>query len=141
MPTIPDDLDNAYATEPIMFAKDDLPMCGRDSWPADVPKPSGPRPLRDPKMPPAAGRAKHALTNLPYKDWCPHCLAGRRPNQPHTRVKHHSDLPMLGIDYGYVGDDGGPLVTFLVVLVRPFGVYVSALVDAKGPTAFTVHLI
>ena len=39
--------------------------------------------LPQPKVPTAAEVAAHCLTHLPYRSWCPHCVASRRPNTQH----------------------------------------------------------
>ena len=62
--------------------KDALRICGRDKFPEGVPQPVGPRPLREPKTPTAAERAKHSLTHLPYQAWCPYCVAGILQTSP-----------------------------------------------------------
>ena len=38
--------------------------------------------LPEPRQPTKAEVARHNLTHLPYRSWCPHCLAARRPNAP-----------------------------------------------------------
>ena len=48
---------------------------------------------------------------------------------------------MLSVDYGFFGDPGAKLVTFVVAYLRPFGVYGSSVVDAKGPTAYAVRVL
>ena len=35
----------------------------------------------------------HHLTHLPYMNWCPHCVATRRPNVAHTTSKAVSTIP------------------------------------------------
>ena len=76
--------------------------------------------------------AEHVAAHSPFRSLCPHWVAGRRPNTPHRRVKMHSHLPMLCADYGFFGDEGEPMVSFLTVHIRPFGVYFAAVVDAKA---------
>ena len=36
-----------------------------------------------PKLPTAAEKALHDLTNMPYRSWCLWCVAGRRNNSHH----------------------------------------------------------
>ena len=97
-----------------------------------------PRPLRSPRPPSLAERLKHAITHLPYRDWCPYCVAGKRPNSPHRRVKLRSSLPLLSADYGFFGDEKSPPFTVIVVYIRPFGIYVVAIVDQTGATDYMV---
>ena len=100
----PDSFDRALPGQQLVGAP---PIVGRDDSVPPPPLPAGmPRPLRAPKAPTAAERERHSLTHLPYAAWCPYCIAGKRPNSPHRRVKTSSSLPMLSGDYGSFGDDG-----------------------------------
>ena len=38
---------------------------------------------RDPRCPSQAKRDEHEPTHMPYRSWCPECVAGRKPNLPH----------------------------------------------------------
>ena len=98
------------------FARDDLLICGRCKSDETL---LGPKPLTTPKQPTAAERALHESTHLPYADWCPYCVAGKKPNSPHRRVKSYYSLPMLCADYAFFGD-AGDLITYIVVYIRPF---------------------
>ena len=109
------------------FAVDDLLICGRCQ--DDEPLIGKPKPLSSPRPPNAAERALHEITQLPYAASCPFSIAGKRPNQPHRRVKVQSDPPMLGAAYAFFGED--TLVTYNVIYIRPIGVYFAAVVDAK----------
>ena len=40
-----------------------------------------------PQHPIPAEVARHNLTHLPYRSWCPHCVACRRPNSAHKSTK------------------------------------------------------
>ena len=90
------------------------------------------RALPSPKEVSAEEVARHCLTHLPYADWCPYCVAGKRPNSPHRRVRGTNwTIPMLCLDYGFFHDDGKPLITMLVVSIRPFNVYFAAVGSKK----------
>ena len=39
-----------------------------------------------PKAPSAAEVELHNATHLPYRNWCPCCVAGRRNNTPHREL-------------------------------------------------------
>ena len=56
-------------------------LCG----PTDGSGPLAQKPmeLRGPKTPSQSEIDVHNLTHLPYMDWCPHCVATRRPNVSH----------------------------------------------------------
>ena len=100
-----------------------------------------PKPLVSPTQPTTAEMALHEVTHLPYAPWCPYCVAGRRPNAPHSPAKNPTALPMLCSDYAFFGDQGEPLVTFIVAYIRPVWVYFASVVDAKGPTAFALRML
>ena len=44
-----------------------------------------PRGVAAPNEPSPTEVAKHNLTHFPYRSWCPHCLACRRPNNHHRQ--------------------------------------------------------
>ena len=47
---------------------------------------------------------RHNLTHLPYRSWCPHCVAARRNNAPHTRGSRVRQKPLFCSDYCSVSD-------------------------------------
>ena len=95
-------------------------------------KPQG---LRSPTAPTPEEYATHVLTHIPYRNWCWHCVASRRPNAAHRLSKRKQDrnIPLLTIDYAHLRDSKDeatiPCVTVLPV---PFNVGAAFLVDAKG---------
>ena len=42
------------------------------------------------------------------------------------------EIPMLCLDYGFFHDEGKPLITMLVVPIKPVNVYFAAVVTNKG---------
>ena len=44
--------------------------------------------MPEPILPSKAEIDKHNLTHLPYKSWCPHCVAARRAAAPHLSNKN-----------------------------------------------------
>ena len=48
---------------------------------------------------------------------------------------------MLCADCDFFGDEGGPLIPFLTVLIRPVGIYFASVFDAKGPTDLSVRTV
>ena len=93
----------------------------KDNGPRVVPGVA--RPLPEPKAPTLAEIARHCLTHRPYAPWCRFCVAGRRNNSPHRRIPEGRSVPMLSADYVFFRDPGGPMITFLVVTVKPHFVY------------------
>ena len=80
-------------------------------------------PLPSPKEPTPAAREKHNLTHVPYEDWCPFCVAARRPNcNPHKRQLDDRMQPLLLGDYAFVRNTGGDQLTpILIVRLKPYG--------------------
>ena len=54
----------------------------------DQPEPIAKRacPLPEVKMPSAKEYADHCLTHIPYRRWCPYCVAARMPIVAHRRL-------------------------------------------------------
>ena len=77
---------------------------------------SGERPnlrrQRAPAEPTAEEVIEHEEHHEPYRAWCPHCIAGRGRSDKHDQRDHQADaLPVIGMDYGYLGKelDANPL--------------------------------
>ena len=98
----------------------------RNEQPAGLPK--------SPKQPSAQDIAMHNLTHFPYRDWCPHCVASRRPNTPHrSRALEERKIPLVVADYCYLRDSKDQdLATCLVVGVYPYRMTMATVVDMKG---------
>ena len=93
-------------------------------------------PLPQPIVPTAAQIEAHNLTHLPYRTWCPHCVAARRPNTHHraSSSDSHRTAPLLVADYCFVRDnDDAECVTVLVARLYPSRAMLATVVDAKGP--------
>ena len=88
-----------------------------------------------PNEPSAAEVARHNLTHHPYRSWCPHCLASRRPNSHHRRAHPRSarSVPLFCADYCFVQDaQDEDLVTILAGKLYPSMAVFATVVDAKG---------
>ena len=90
--------------------------------------------LKSPKQPSAQDIAMHNLTHFPYRDWCPHCVASRRPNTPHrSRALEERKIPLVVADYCHLRDSKDQdLATCLVVGVYPYRMTMATVVDMKG---------
>ena len=65
------------------------------------------RPARDPGAPTAAEREAHEATHLPFRIWCPECVAGRRDNPAHRKVPEDENaVPEVMLDYAFVRREG-----------------------------------
>ena len=46
---------------------------------------------------------KHNATHLPVRDWCVPCIAGKKPDWPHSRITHSSTaVPMYQLDHFFL---------------------------------------
>ena len=67
------------------------------------------RTLRPPEPPTDAARMAHNATHVPFRDWCPFCVASRGRSSPHRRVvvkKTADTLPMFQTEYIFVRTGG-----------------------------------
>ena len=94
------------------------------------------QPVPQPKVPTAAQIAAHNLTHLPYRSWCPHCVAARRPNSHHRSASSEPQRssPLLVAVYCFIRDNNdAECVTVLVARLYPSRSLLATVVDAKGP--------
>ena len=58
-----------------------------------------PRGLPAPPQPSKEEKARHDLTHINYRSWCPHCVFGRRNNTPHrTFQSGRRNIPLFCAD-------------------------------------------
>ena len=88
-----------------------------------------------PKQPSKEDVARHNLNHLPYRSWCPHCVASRRPNSSHRTRKSAAgrSLPLFCADYAYVRKPDEDLQTMLVGKLYCSHNAFAAICDKKGP--------
>ena len=94
-----------------------------------------PRPLPEPKVPTSAQVAAHNLTHWPYRTWCAHCVAARRPNSHHLSASSNSQrsTPLLVADYCFIRDnEDEETATVLVACLYPSRTMLATVVPAKG---------
>ena len=94
------------------------------------------RTLRTPEPPTDAVRMAHNATHVPFRDWCPICVASRGRSSPHRRVvvnKTADTLPNFQTDYMFIRTVAEtktqPCITF--VETRS-GVVISFMCARKG---------
>ena len=90
--------------------------------------------LPEPRAPTAAERARHNLNHWPYRSWCEHCVACRRPNTAH-KTSHPSDctVPVFVADYCYLRDSRDEdIATCLVGRLYPSRTFDASVVTEKG---------
>ena len=64
--------------------------------------------LRDPGAPTAIEIDTHNVTHLPYRAWCPSCVAGKAANRAHRKMENYdvNGVPEVVFDYGFMGAEG-----------------------------------
>ena len=58
-----------------------------------------PKVAKEPGQPSAQEIADRAVTHLPYRSWCPHCVKARGPDEPHRARCDPQEVPVFGFDY------------------------------------------
>ena len=49
--------------------------------------------------PTAEEAERHALTHVPYRDWCEACVRGKARENPHRRIRNDTDMDEVEMDY------------------------------------------
>ena len=80
----------------------------------------------------------HRVSHLPFRDWCPECVAGRAKDWPHRQNKEVEQLavPEVNLDYCFLRDEAGE--EYSVVLVgkdRETKLMLAHVVPMKGGTS------
>ena len=90
----------------------------------------------EPKEPLPEDVARHNLTHIPYRSWCPHCVAARRNNQAHKQGSSAPrTIPLLVFDYAFIRDaDTEDMLTILVGRHYPSRALFATVCDQKGPS-------
>ena len=61
--------------------------------------------LRKPSTPSAAEREEHVASgHAVYRTWCRECCVGRDRMDLHGSGGKEHDIPVIGVDYGYLND-------------------------------------
>ena len=77
--------------------------------------------------------ARHNLTHLPYMNWCPHCVAAKRNNDPHFNGSAARSDPLIVLDYCFLRDGASPdNLTTLVGRLYPSRALFAVVCDYKG---------
>ena len=94
------------------------------------------RTLCTPEPPTDAARMAHIATHVPFRDWCPLCVASRARSSPHIRVvakKTADTLPKFQTDYMFIRtvaeSNTQPCITFVE---KRSGAVISFLFARKG---------
>ena len=110
---------------------------GETQMPHGVPAPYEPSPVEIARH--------HNLPHYPYRNWCPHCVARRKPNAHHRQAKPSSGrrIPMFCADYCFVKDsEDKDMATVLAGRVYPTCQVLATVCVSKGTQdAITVNRI
>ena len=87
----------------------------------------------------AEERARHELTHMPFRAWCPHCVRGRGRNRPHLKKKEKDGevadhVPKIAMDYFFASeaDQKAALNPILVMVDEKTGEKYARMVGKKG---------
>ena len=86
-------------------------------------------PVPAPYQPSKKELERHNLTHADYKGWCPHCVAGRRPNSQHRRQSGGTRKgPLFCADYAYLRDErDDDLLTPMIGKLYPVKAFLRAM--------------
>ena len=77
----------------------------------------------------------HRLTHVPYRAWCPECVAAKGVDDPHRPrgLEFASEFPEVHFDYCFLRDQkGAPSVTVIVGKDRRTRSFLGHVVPGKG---------
>ena len=90
------------------------------------------------RLPSRADQESHRRYHLPFRSWCPECVAGRKPNWGHFSVSEEDKAracPEIHADYCFFRSrEGGTSVPVLVVKDRGSRALAAHVVPQKGAT-------
>ena len=77
---------------------------------------------------------EHMTTHIPFRSWCPCCIAGKGQSSHHRSHREQGAIPEIAIDYGFMGQgdaEDEPLENPILVTTDN---------KSKGMTAHTVAI-
>merc|ERR1712194_683041 len=122
----------------IVCPVDGLPVAAGDMQEQKV----APKARRLPDEPSDKEVAEHALTHLPFRDWCRHCITGKAPDWPHRRVVRDPDeVPMIQVDFYFMNKKGDSDIVTLLNCVDCVSGAVCTCVCGKGPEVYVIEMV
>ncbi len=101
------------------------------------------RVLPDPGQPTQSEIEEHRIDHLPYRSWCPECVAGRATGEQHRARRGLRAVPVFSFDYLFITKsrkvvrelaEGEEITVKIIVATESYGKSVFAhTVDVKGP--------
>ena len=120
----------AAAAAPVDEEEDfECHICGEDIEEARKPKL-----LRDPGAPSFEQIEDHNPTHLPFRAWCPACVAGKAKDKMHLKQKPEvQNVPVVVFDYCFLGtNDAKETLPVQVMLDTRTGIIFGHVVPRKG---------
>ena len=94
------------------------------------------RVMPSPSTPTKTELEEHRATHLPYRSWCPDCVAGKAKSHPHSLIRDEGrSTPTIGFDYFFLNDpneDALNDVKFLCIKERESKIIFAHAVPCKG---------
>ena len=93
------------------------------------------KPMRDPGAPTQAEIDAHNVTHLPFRAWCPACVAGKSRDRPHRKAEsdENKGVPQVVFDYCFMAGEGDEeTVAIQVAKDRRTRMIFSHMVPRKG---------
>ena len=100
-----------------------------------------PKGLPSPTLPSKKEVEFHNLTHIPYRSWCPFCVAARRKNDAHKSSSGEKrTVPLFCADYCFVReDDDDDTLSLCVGRLHPGCATVAIPCESKGHDEYAVH--
>ena len=93
-----------------------------------------------PVLPTDRERDEHKVTHATLRSWCEAYVAGRATEYSHTRSATESSVPLMAVDYGFLGRDTDvALATILVLIQRLQREFVRCFAKAQSLVQLTVR--
>ena len=96
---------------------------------------------RRPYMPTQKEIDEHMPTHIPYRSWCPHCVAGKGISGKHVGGEDQDKIGVtISLDYCFMGTENDPdeLMPVLVMHDDSLELIWALPVESKGPTKYVV---
>ena len=111
-----------------------------DRGEVDVEEERQPRVTSAPVLP--TDRERGMSRGATLRSWCEACVAGRAAEDSHIRSATEPSVPLVAMDYGFLGRGTDvDLATILVLIQRPHGAVGSCLVLRKGPEPYAIDCV
>ena len=95
-----------------------------------------------PVLPTDKEREEHEATHATFRSWCEACVAGRATEDSHRRPATEPSVPLVAMDYGFLGRDTDvELATILVLIQRPHGAVGACQVLRTGPEPYAIDCV